>query len=347
MQLFSEIPLASLIEFCRVLRHNLAAGLTLRRVFRQQAERGPYAVRPVAERISEQLEQGESLEAALKAERHKFPPIFIALTAVGEESGNLPEVLTELEEYFLLQQRLRRQFISQIAWPVFELVAAIFVIAGMIFVLAVLSQGPKPFDPLGLGYTGTAGAVKFLWHAFGMIGLLIALYFIVTRTLRQQALIDEVLLRLPVVGPCMQALALMRFCLALRLTMETGMPITSTVRLSMRATGNAAYVNHTDAAVTGLKAGDDLTVALSKAKLFPSDFLDIMANAEEGGRVPEVMRHQGEYYEEEARRRMTILSRTASWGLYVGISCIIIFIIFRIFMSIYGSGGVYDQMMPK
>ena len=100
MQFFTQIPLRNLIEFCRVLRHNLAAGLTLRRVFRQQAERGPYSVRPVAQRISEKLEQGESLEAALKDEKHKFPPIFLSLTAMGEESGNLPEVLAELEEYF-------------------------------------------------------------------------------------------------------------------------------------------------------------------------------------------------------------------------------------------------------
>jgi len=348
MQLFSQIPMTSLIELCRILRHNLAAGLTLRHVFRQQAERGPYAVRPVAKRISEQLDQGESLESALKEERKRFPPIFISLVSVGEESGNLPEVLTELENYFLLQQKLWRQFLSQIAWPVFELIGAIFVIAGMIFVLAILSQGGKPFDPLGLGYTGSSGAIKFLIHAFGTIAIFIALYFVVTRTLKQQVFVDELLLRLPVIGPCVQAIALMRFCLALRLTMETGMPITSTIRLSMRATGNAAYEAHAEAIVEALRGGEDLTVALTKGKVFPQNFLDIMANAEEAGRVPEVMRHQGAYYEDEARRRMTILSRAASWGLYVGISCFIIFLIIRMYSSIYGGfgrEGLYDSLM--
>ncbi len=32
----SRLPLSSLIELCRVLRHYLGAGLTLRDVFRQQ-----------------------------------------------------------------------------------------------------------------------------------------------------------------------------------------------------------------------------------------------------------------------------------------------------------------------
>src|SRR5947208_11560364 len=107
MAFSSKLSLSSLIEFCRILRHNLGAGLTLQHVFRQQAERGPLPVRPVASRISEDLEQGDSLEAALKRERAAFPHIFVALATVGEQTGSMPDVFAELEKYFLLQQRLR------------------------------------------------------------------------------------------------------------------------------------------------------------------------------------------------------------------------------------------------
>src|SRR5919201_6777858 len=123
MQLFTQIPLASLIEFCRALRHNLGDGLTLREVFRQQAQRGPLAVRAVAARVGEQLDRGESLQAALKPEKQYFPPIFLSLVTVGEESGSLPEVLGELEKYLLLQQKLRREFIARMTWPALEFFA--------------------------------------------------------------------------------------------------------------------------------------------------------------------------------------------------------------------------------
>jgi type IV pilus assembly protein PilC len=328
-----QLPLWSLIEFCRVLRHNLEAGLTLRHVFRQQAERGPQPVRPVARRISRDLEQGESLTSALEKEASHFPVIFVSLSKVGEESGNLPEVLADLEKYFVLQQRLRRQFYNQIAWPVIQMVVAIFVISGMIYVLALLSSGNRPYDPLGLGYTGTSGALRFLIHAFGFWAVLIGLYFVLTRTLKQKAAVDELLLRIPVIGPCLRSIALMRFCLSLRLTMETGMPITESLQLSMRATGNAAFAARTDSVCEAVKGGEDLTEALRHAGLFPDDFLNIMANAEEGGRVPEVMRHQADYYDEESRRRMTILTQAASWGVYAAVAALIIFMIFRIATS--------------
>jgi type IV pilus assembly protein PilC len=330
MLLFGQVPLPSLIEFIRAVRHNLAAGIPIRRVFQQQSERGPIAIRPIAQRISDEIEQGQSLESALEKEKKAFPPIFVSMTAVGEQTGNLPEILAELEKYFVLQQKLRRDFRSQMAWPVIELVAAIFVIAGMIYLMAILSPN-SGFTPMGRIYSGTGGAARWLLHSFGSIGLLIGLYYLLTVKLKQKAKVDRILLWIPVVGPCVQAIALTRFCLALRLTMESGMGIASALRLSMQATGNAAYAADTDRVRSAVRGGEDLAVALGKSDHFPSDFLNIVATAEEAGSVPEVMRHQGEYYEEESTRRLTNLTRAASWGLYALIAVFIIFLIFRIY----------------
>jgi type II secretory pathway component PulF len=341
----SQLPLSSLIEFCRILRHNLGAGLTLVHVFRQQAVKGPPPVRPVAGRILQQLERGESLEAALEQERAAFPPMFVSLATVGEQTGCLPEIFTELEKFFLLQQRLRRQFVTQIAWPAIQFFLAPFVIAGMLFLLAIFGDGGKSLAPLGHSYVGVLGAIKFLVHFFGTLALLAGAYLVVTRTLKQQAFVHEMLLRLPVVGSCMHAIALMRFCMALRLTMDTGMPITRALDLSLRATGNEAYAARTEIVKDGLREGEDLATALTRAGIFPEDFIDILANAEEGGRVPEVMRQQVEYYEEESRRRMTMLTMSASGLIWLAVAGFLIFMIFRIFLSIYGRGGVYDQLL--
>src|SRR5437868_6293417 len=138
MLLSSRLPLPTLIEFSRTVRHSLGAGLGIVPVFRQQAQRGNMRVRPIAGRISEELEKGESLESALKAERHYFPPMFVSMAIVGEQTGNLPEVMAELEKYFALQLKLRRQFMGQIAWPVIQYLAAGLVLILMILLLSIL-----------------------------------------------------------------------------------------------------------------------------------------------------------------------------------------------------------------
>src|SRR5690242_16191467 len=71
--LFSKrLSLPNLIELCRVLRHYLASGLSLRDVFLQEASKGPLSVRPIAGRVAASLEKGNSLEDAIKPDAAAF-----------------------------------------------------------------------------------------------------------------------------------------------------------------------------------------------------------------------------------------------------------------------------------
>jgi type II secretory pathway component PulF len=337
----SKIPLSNLVELCRVLRHSLGAGLTLRDVFRQQAERGAAAVRPVALRIRSALDQGESLEAALEEERHRFPPLFLALASVGEQTGQLPEIFGELEKYYALQQKLRRQLISQSFLPVVQLVIAFGVIAILIFVLGIIGQAHPGSKPPGiLGFTGAAGSIVFLLLSFGTIGLLVGAYLILTRAFQQKPFFDALLLRIPVLGPCAEALVLGRFAVALQLTLETGMPIQRAMRLSLEATGNTAFAAHAGTVNEALKGGEDLTAAVSRCRLFPTEFINMIAVAEEGGRVPEMMRHQAEHYYEEAARRLTVLTKLLTFGIWLLYAIFMVIAIFRIANIYFSALGV-------
>jgi type IV pilus assembly protein PilC len=189
-------------------------------------------------------------------------------------------------------------------------------------------------DPFGFG-TGAAGSLRFLSWVFGLLALLGGAYWLASRSMQQKAAVDRILLRLPAIGPCVMGFAMMRFCTALRLTTETALPITQAMKLSLRATGNAAFLAVSDEVVHTLRTGDDLTVALGKAGIFPEDFLSIVATAEEGGRLPEVMRQQAEYYEEEAARRLAVLTRLGGFGVWLVVASLIIYAIFQIFTAAY------------
>jgi type II secretory pathway component PulF len=141
------------------------------------------------------------------------------------------------------------------------------------------------------------------------------------------------LLGVPVVGPCLRALAVTRFCLALRLTLESAMPITRALRLSFRATGNGAFEAAADVAQKSVKAGEELTVALAKTRLFPEEFQHVVAVGEESGRLTDVLEQQGEQYAEESERRLRVLTSAAGWGVWLFVAGLIIFCIFRIFLT--------------
>jgi type IV pilus assembly protein PilC len=339
MLLSTAMPLADLMRFCRLARHGLAAGLSLVDVFRQQADRGPPSLRPTLAAVHDRLSRGDGLEEALKAEGDRLPPLFVTMAAVGEQSGHLPEAFAELERYYELQWTLRRRFLADIAWPVFQFTMAIGVIALLILVLGLIGA---PFDPIGLG-TGFRGAATWLILVFGILAAGWGGWRLLARSMRQKAAVDRFLLRLPAIGGCLEALALARFCLALRLTLGAGLPVKTAVKRSLDATGNAAYPARFEDAAAALRRGDDLTTMLRACAIFAPDFLNIVESAEEGGRTPEVMEKQAEFYQEEASLRLKVLTRLGGFGVWAAIAILMIVMIFRI--AIVGYFGPMNELM--
>jgi type IV pilus assembly protein PilC len=339
MLLSSRLSLSSIIDLCRALRHNLGAGLMLRDVFRQQARRGSAEVRPVAERMWEAIERGESLRTALKQEQKAFPPLFLALASVGEETGNMPEIFGELEKYYAMQQRFIRQFISQSMLPILQLVAAIFVISGLMYILGFIAEtrGGPALEPIGFGLTGARGATIFLFGSFGTMAGLVIAYILISRSLKQKAVVDGLLLGLPAIGPFLRALAMARFTLAMRLTMDSAAPVTASLDLSLKGTGNAYFATRADGVKAALRSGQSVTDALAQTRMFSGDFINIVAVGEESGRLPEVMGQQASFYEEEAGRRLATLTKVGGFMVWGFVAALIVIAIFKIFSLYIGA----------
>jgi type II secretory pathway component PulF len=330
----SKIPLPALAGLCRNIRHMMESGLTLAKAMRQQAKKGPPAVRDVAARMATRLEQGDDLQTILPEEADHFPPIFLALGGVAEETGRLPEVLHELEEFFELQQKLKRDFISQITWPAIQFgLVAFVIIPGLIWLLGVIASmvGESKISVFGLkGDTGV-----MIWYS-GVISFLILLvggYWAARNLLHVGPTVDRFLLGVPALGGALLSLALARFSLALYMTMETGMSTAEAMRMSLKATNNFAFIGSTDRIVYNIKEGEDITVALREASLFPDDFLLIVENAELTGQLPEIMHRQAKIQHENAVRRLKILASVAAKLVWAMVAIFIIVMIFQLAMQ--------------
>jgi type IV pilus assembly protein PilC len=333
-----RLNLPSLIDLCRSMRFALNSGLMLRDTMDMLAAKGTRVLRPVAAQISQHLKAGWSLQDALKKQEKVFPPLFIALCTVGEESGNLPEVLGELEKYYILRQKLRREFLSQISWPLIQFIAAIFIITGLIWILGILpkkEESAKPLDPLGLGLTGPEGATKFLVTITLVILSVTALFLLGQVVLRRRAVVERILLAIPGFGPCFRAIAMTRFCIAARLMLETSLSIFKTVRLAFVATDNMAFVAAFPVVEASLRQGNTIATSFGKSRVFTEKFLSAVAVAEESGRLPESFRYLSDEYDDETRRRMNWLTRVASFLVWLGVAAIIITCIIKIFLEIY------------
>jgi type IV pilus assembly protein PilC len=328
--MFSKrLPLGALVEFCRALRHMVDSGLTLAMAMKQQGKSGPLVVRPVAARMAKRLASGDAFAEVLYDEQDRFPPLFLALSGVAEDTGKLPEALRELEEFFRLQQKLRRQFFAEITWPVTQFVLAILVIAGLIWILGIIGGANSPITVFGL--KGGTGAMIFLSYVGLFLAGLVAVYWILRHVLNQGPAVDRFLLNIPGIGGCLQALAIARFSMAMALTVDAGTKIGDAVRLSLRATGNSAFACRDESAAKIVNEGLTLTEALREQHLFPDEYLAIVETAEISAQEPEVFAKQAEHYHEIATYRMKFITSAAAKLVYAMVAIFIIVMIFHLY----------------
>lgn len=337
--LFFSSSIGGLVQWCHAFHHGLSAGLPLVRVYRLQGKKGPRPMRDMAERIADRLEKGETLEDSLEVEGKRLPKLFRELSAVGERTGHLPEMYQELGEYYEMQQSLGREFRSQITWPVLQFFGAVFIIAFLIWIFGIIGrpENGQPVAPVGFGLTGTSGAITFLLAVGVFLGMIFGVYWLLTRGMRGRAAFEAFLMRLPAIGKCAEAFAMGRFCIALRMTLETGMSTDDALRQSLRATNNAAFTSYEDRVVGMIKAGQEIHDAVRICPAFSEEFIEILHVAEISGQIPEVMVRQSEYYREEASRRLKDLTRYAGWAVYAFVALLMIIAIFKIGGNYFGA----------
>jgi type IV pilus assembly protein PilC len=336
----SKCPLPALVTWCRALKHSIGAGLDPIKIFRQQAKSGPRPLRHVAEDISLKLGKGSSLEDALEPYRNHFPPLFIELVAVGEQTGRLEDTFRELETYYETTLRVQRDFRSQMAYPAIQFIAAVFIISGLIFVLGLI--GSK-MDPLGVGLSGTMGALTFFAGAFLPVILVLAALKLSADNVKWRSKMEGMCLMMPAWGPALLQFALHRFCVALKMTTEAGLKAEKVLHYCFRATANAAFEYRAEKAISIVKKGGEIHEALTACGApFPEDFRNTIEVADESGEMSEVAERLTEQHRIEGARLLKQASQFTSYAIY-GFMCLLLVIaIFSIGSNVFG--GYNDAM---
>lgn len=328
------LPAMAVADWCKMLRHQLGAGISPTKTLTTLAASGPRPLREVSGRLADRARGGTSFGDSLEPERERFPELVVPMIHVGDETGQLPEVLDELEDYLREEHRLSKEFAAQTLMPKIQLFAAIFIVAGLIAILGMIasSRGGQPLTVFGL--SGERGALIFLAATLGPIAAFWLFSKWMMSSVAGRARLRGIGARLPIIGPCLFSLMMSRFALALQLTLNSSLTLAKALRLSFDAAGDSTLLASSEAAIAAVKKGKSLHLALAKCPRLPGEFLDMVAVAEEGGTVAEMMKHQAKYYRDLSRDRLAVFAKAASFGVWLIVAIFIIVNIFRI-ASIY------------
>jgi type IV pilus assembly protein PilC len=338
MDFFSpRIGLKPLANLCHRLATSLEAGVDARTVWSRETDRAVGAMRRNLAMVSQGANRGQSLTESREPTDDYFPAIFREMAAVGEQTGHLDGVFAQLADHYQTQLTMRRMFFGAIAWPMFQLIVALGVVGLAIWVAGMLPKQPngKPLDLFGFGLVGTAGLRTYLM----IVGGIVAAVWLTIRAMQRGLVwtrpIQRFVLSLPGVGRPLQTLALSRLAWSLHLTMNTGMDVRRALKLSLRSTQNARYIDQIPEIDAEIMAGNSIHDAFSHVGGYPVEFLDTLAVGEQTGKTVESMGHLAKQYLEQAKAVMAVLATLAGVGVWLVIAAMLIVLIFRVFFTAY------------
>lgn len=332
----SRVPPTTLAIVSRSLATMLESGIQIRKAIGIASKKAMHApTKKVLREISDAIQGGSDISQALREHGNFFPTLFIEMVTMAEETGSLPEVLRHLAEHYEANTRMKKELIGSLIWPVFQLVAAIFVIAILILVLGLIG-GDNEISNIVFGLKGPSGAMIWLTGTFGTFAAMFAVWLMIQKAAQAKAIVDPLLLMVPVLGRCMRSFAIARFSWSYYLTQQTGMPVNRSLQGSLKATGNGAFVNQTPFITSAVMEGSSLTDSLVQSRLFPEEFLEMVSVAEESGTVPEALHRLSPHFEEDARRALKILTSAISVGVWLIVAAFIIFFVFKVVLTYIG-----------
>ncbi len=334
-----QLSWAALAAFSRSMARMMEAGVEVRKSL-QTSSRQSADSRLAAAMVNvvKSVAGGRTLAEAFDKEDRLFPPLFKDLVHVGEQTGSVPEVFEALSKYYESRIKQVKDFRAAIAWPMIQLIAAICIIGLLVFILGLLPAGPdgKPFDVIGFGLYGATGAITWFAGWISAAAAFFVAWKLASNNTSWQMLLHPLLLSVPVLGPCMRSFAISRFSWCFALTQKAGMSIKPSLECSLKATANGAFIMAQPLIWQELADGETLTDALTSSKLFPGEYLQFVATAEETGTVPEQLDRMSHLFEDEAQRAMNRLTAIFSGAVWAGVAMIVIYFIFRIAMMYVG-----------
>ena len=312
---WNKLPLQELLIFNQELLALVKAGLPVLRVWDLLIERTERAAfREALQSVRQDIRGGASASEALARHPQFFSELYLATVRAGEQSGNLPEVLQRYIAYLKLMIGLRQKVTKALAYPGFLIVVGVAVVG---FLLSyVIPTFVSVYGESSRSLPAATQALISLIHI--MEGHSLSLLLVVVggavaghawyRTPRGRLIVDQYILRMPLVGPILVKHHTIQLTRTLATVLSGGTPLVEALDISRGAISNRFVSRGLAVATNEIREGSTLASALERPHILPKLAIEMLSVGEETGSLEPMLRDVAEFYDGDLDVRLTQLT---------------------------------------
>ncbi|HUW28017.1 MAG TPA: type II secretion system F family protein [Sulfuriferula sp.] len=296
-----------LITFCFHLEQISRAGIPILdgvRDLRDSMDNPRF--RDILTALLEDMEGGRLMSQALAAHPAVFDTVIVNLVKAGEQTGLMREVFENLGTSLKRQDELAAQTKRLLIYP--TMVLSMVGIIILLLLLFLVPQIAGLIKNMGIALPIQTRVLLWLsetlrawWPLFLILPVAIGSALVVALRASERArfIADDVKLRLPVIGPILQKIALARFSNFFALMYRSGITILDALRAGEDIAANRVIADAIRRAGARIGNGEGLTESFHSLSVFPPLVIRMLRVGETTGALDTALENVSYFYTRE------------------------------------------------
>jgi len=304
---FGRVSVGEKMMFTRNLKVMISAGISIPRSLKILSEQvKTEKFRKILVGIANEITKGSSFSEGIAKHPGVFSELFINMIKVGEESGQLEEVLANLTNQMEREYDLKSKIKGAVIYP--AVIVGAMVLIGILMLILVIPKLAQTFEELNVELPATTrlviGVGEFTanyWYTLPLI--LAAIFFLLrfaSKTETGKKVIDTAVLKIPIVSGIVKKVNSARTARTLSSLIDSGVPIVRSLEILSGALGNIYYKRAMVDAASKIKKGIKLGEVLEEYQdIYPHVVVQMVKIGEETGQTSEILSKLADFYEEQ------------------------------------------------
>ena len=284
---------------------------------------------------------GERFSSALK-ETGVFPEYVMHMITIGEESGNLDDVMQSLTNYYEREDAIADSIRSAVSYPfvmISIMVVVIFVLLGK--VMPIFNQ---VFIQMGSEMTGISGTLLSIGTTLNrysvifvaVLVLAVLIFLLATKTKKGQRITKNILSSFPLTKEFYEKLAAGRFASGMALTISSGMDTFTSLDMVSELTEHKGMQEKIANCKKAIQDGANLSEALTSSGIFSNLYSRMVAVGFRTGSIDLVMQKIAENYDKETEKKIRSIISVLEPTLVIILSIIVGLILLSVIFPLMG-----------
>lgn len=297
--------------------------------------------------ISADVGAGSPLASSLRKHPDVFDSLYCDLVDSGEQSGSLETIYDRIATYREKSEILKAKIKKALVYPASVIVVALAVtIILLVFVVPQFEAVFKDFGaelPAMTRFVVTLSEIVQAYFLYVAAGIAVAGWLFKRAYKKSQKLrdrVDQLSLRIPIVGIILNKAAVARFARTLSTTFAAGVPLISALESAAGASGNAVYRDAILRIREEVSSGMQMNTAMQSADLFPTMAVQMVFIGEESGALDDMLAKVANIYEREVDDLVDNLTALLEPMIMVVIGVLVGGLIVAMYLPIFSLGQV-------